>query len=491
MDIKDPLNETCKHFSKLRLKPKYSLNIQPALDSSLSTKSILGKIGFPLKSTYSTKHMPLSTRLSQSSKMISSLCKKPLLPKTYYKSAISGLELPLPGSTVVSSLPLLPEWAKHEILSYNEVFFISQNEKPSIDPGSTEIEGEIKIGIGDDLDYRFEVLGFLGKGTFGHVLKVFDHKDKRELAIKVVKNKPRYNEQAQIEIEILKFLREKHGDAKAHLVTFEMEFVFRKHHCICFELLHICLYNHLKNHNFRGLSYPNIKKIAYQTLKGLSFLTSHEIIHCDLKPENILLASEKSNSIKMIDFGSSCFASRQSYTYIQSRFYRSPEIVLGMKYSVAIDIWSFGCILVELYTGIPIFPCESEKELISCIVEVIGEPSFDFIYSGTRSGIYFNADGNLKPYKNSKGRRRFPNTRPLRSILKGADEEFVDLVSRCLRWDPKDRITADEALKLPWVAEVMSTPKVFTRYCKISVEDIIKHNPKLKKIMNHHVKPVG
>lgn len=58
------------------------------------------------------------------------------------------------------------------------------------------------------------------------------------------------------------------------------------------------------------------------------------------------------------------------YTYIQSRFYRSPEVILGHNYNMAIDMWSLGCILAELYTGYPLFPGESEVEQIACIMEV-------------------------------------------------------------------------------------------------------------------------
>lgn len=61
----------------------------------------------------------------------------------------------------------------------------------------------------------------------------------------------------------------------------------------------------------------------------------------------------------MIDLGSSCYESKQMYTYIQSRFYRAPEVILGIKYTSAIDIWSLGCILAEFWTGYPIFPGES------------------------------------------------------------------------------------------------------------------------------------
>ena len=72
----------------------------------------------------------------------------------------------------------------------------------------------------------------------------------------------------------------------------------------------------------------------------------------------------------MIDFGSSCFEDERVYSYIQSRFYRSPEVILGLPYSLAIDMWSFACILVELYTGYPLFPGENEQEQLLCIMEV-------------------------------------------------------------------------------------------------------------------------
>ena len=192
---------------------------------------------------------------------------------------------------------------------------------------------------------------------------------------------------------------------------------------------------------------PKIKKISLQTLRCLIFLANSNVIHCDLKPENILLMNQESSSVKVIDFGSSCFDTKKTFTYIQSRFYRAPEIVLGMPYSFAIDMWSFGCILVELYTGLPIFPAESEKELIACIAEVFGEPSVDYLNTGSRSCLYFTNDWKLKPFKNTRGKKRTPGTRDLNCILKGADEEFISLVTQCLRWDYRQRISAEAALK--------------------------------------------
>ena len=77
------------------------------------------------------------------------------------------------------------------------------------------------------------------------------------------------------------------------------------------------------------------------------------------------------------------------YTYIQSRFYRSPEVILGMNYHTAIDMWSLGCILAELYTGFPIFPGENEQEQLSCIMEVLGVPDKEFVNRSSRKRLFF------------------------------------------------------------------------------------------------------
>lgn len=79
-------------------------------------------------------------------------------------------------------------------------------------------------------------------------------------------------------------------------------------------------------------------------------------MHCDLKPENVMLRQPNRSIIKVIDFGSSCLTDERVYTYIQSRFYRAPEVILGLPYSTPIDMWSMGCILAELFTGYPLFP---------------------------------------------------------------------------------------------------------------------------------------
>lgn len=76
----------------------------------------------------------------------------------------------------------------------------------------------------------------------------------------------------------------------------------------------------------------------------------------------------------MIDFGSSCFEKETIYTYIQSRYYRAPEVILGIPYNRKIDIWSFACIIAELHLGYPIFAGDEEHEQMCLIIEVLGLP---------------------------------------------------------------------------------------------------------------------
>lgn len=156
-----------------------------------------------------------------------------------------------------------------------------------------------------------------------------------------------------------------------------------------FELLSVNLYELIKQNQFRGLSTTLVRVFAQQLLNGLALLNKARLIHCDLKPENILLKNLESPIIKIIDFGSACDERQTVYTYIQSRFYRSPEVLLGLPYSSAIDMWSLGCIVVELFLGLPLFPGSSEYNQVSRIVDMLGNPPNWMIEMGKQGGEFF------------------------------------------------------------------------------------------------------
>lgn len=157
--------------------------------------------------------------------------------------------------------------------------------------------------------------------------------------------------------------------------------------------------------------------MQFRYYKGLDFLNKRGIIHWDLKPENILLKKPNKTGIKIIDLGSSWYIDEQVYTYIQSRFYRAPEIMLGIPYSTAIDMWSFAWILVELYIGYPLFPGESEEEQFSLIMEYKGVPPINILESATRRELFFDKD--LKPLavKDSLGDEIKTNSKALPQLL--------------------------------------------------------------------------
>jgi len=225
------------------------------------------------------------------------------------------------------------------------------------------------------------------------------------------------------------------------------------------------LYEFIKSNDFRGFSLKLIRRFTKQMLSSLTLLKGHRVIHCDLKPENILLAHPARSEIKVIDFGSSCFENEKGihgkvpspresvqadssvvYTYIQSRFYRSPEVILGMSYGLPIDMWSLGCILAELYTGYPIFPGENEQEQLACIMEVFGPPEKHLIEKSTRRKLFFDSQGKPRMIVSSKGRRRRVSSKTLQQVLKCDDEPFLDFVARCLRWDPEKRLRPEDAM---------------------------------------------
>uniref|UniRef100_V9KD05 dual-specificity kinase n=1 Tax=Callorhinchus milii TaxID=7868 RepID=V9KD05_CALMI len=283
-----------------------------------------------------------------------------------------------------------------EIQNYRELWFLGLDaEKIDAVPGGQQNSGYddvhgsyIKV-LHDHLSYRYEVLEVIGKGSFGQVVKCLDHKTNELVAIKIIRNKQRFHHQALVELKILDILRKKDKDGSHNVIHMLEYFYFRNHLCISFELLGLTLYELIKKNNFQGFNLSLVRRFAFALLKCLQMLSREKIIHCDLKPENILLCSKGQGTIKVIDFGSSCFDYQKVYTYIQSRFYRSPEVILGHQYTMAIDMWSFGCILAELLTGCPLFPGENEVEQLACIMEIFGVPSDAFIQAGQRRRLFF------------------------------------------------------------------------------------------------------
>ncbi|EAR85505.3 glycoprotease family protein (macronuclear) [Tetrahymena thermophila SB210] len=364
-----------------------------------------------------------------------------------------------PEETIQKYANYLTDYEKTEIKLFQQIYFIGHQCKKKFQKtsqfnnGFDDSRGEYQLNLLDHIAYRYELLECLGKGSFGSVVKVFDHKRKEFLALKVIRNKKKFHNQALIELNILSYIKEQDKDEATNIVRIKDFVIFRKHVCLVFELLSINLYDLLRNNKYQGLSLELIRRFAIQILNSINFLRKNRIIHCDLKPENILLKQANKSGVKLIDFGSSCFENERLYTYIQSRYYRAPEVILGLPYDTSIDMWSFGCIMAELFIGYPIFPGEDEQEQIGYIWEIIGAPSKDFLQNCTRRKYFFNEDYTPKLIPNSKGKIRVPNSKILKAVLQTESEDFTDFLTKCFVWEPQKRLKPSDALMHPWILE--------------------------------------
>ncbi|KAF7490947.1 Dual specificity tyrosine-phosphorylation-regulated kinase 2 [Sarcoptes scabiei] len=369
----------------------------------------------------------------------------------------------------------LTPYEHREIFNYSEIYFIGANaiKRMGIIGGANnndydDEQGSYIFSLHDHIVYRYEMLKVVGKGSFGQVIKVYDHKTLQHVALKIVRNEKRFHKQAQEEIRILQHLKKQDKDNIMNIIHMYEHFIFRNHMCITFELLSVNLYELIKKNHFQGFSLQLIRRFAFSILRCLEVLYNNKIIHCDLKPENVLLKQQGRSGIKVIDFGSSCFEHQRIYTYIQSRFYRAPEVILGASYGMPIDMWSLGCILAELATGYPLLPGENENDQLSCIIELLGMPPQKLMDASKRAKIFFSSkgyprycytkvlsDGTLlmEGGRTPRGKMRGPpGTKSWSVALKGCEDEcFVDFIKKCLDWDPQTRMTPYTALRHAWL----------------------------------------
>lgn len=140
-------------------------------------------------------------------------------------------------------------------------------------------------------------------------------------------------------------------------------------------------------------------------------------------------------------------------------------------------MWSFGCILAELCTGFPLFPGENEAEQLAYIMEIKGVPDDYILNVSTRKNLFFQSDGQPIPVTNSRGRKRRPDTKTLKGVLKTEDAPFLDFIACCIDWDPVNRMTPLQALQHEWILEGLPE-KVLQHHLRMFAK---KEDPALKK----------
>ncbi|XP_061593896.1 cyclin-dependent kinase-like 5 isoform X3 [Cololabis saira] len=228
----------------------------------------------------------------------------------------------------------------------------------------------MKISDIGDVMNKFEVLGIVGEGAYGVVLKC-RHKETNEIvAIKKFKDSEENEEVKETTLRELKMLRTLKQE---NIVELKEAFRRRGKLYLVFEYVEKNMLELLEELP-TGVPTDKARSYIYQLIKAIHWCHKHDIVHRDIKPENLLISSD--DILKLCDFG---FARNLSegtdanYTeYVATRWYRSPELLLGAPYGKAVDMWSVGCILGELSDGQPLFPGESEIDQLFTIQKVLG-----------------------------------------------------------------------------------------------------------------------
>uniref|UniRef100_A0A3Q3GD35 Cyclin-dependent kinase-like 5 n=1 Tax=Labrus bergylta TaxID=56723 RepID=A0A3Q3GD35_9LABR len=278
--------------------------------------------------------------------------------------------------------------------------------------------------IGDVMN-KFEVLGIVGEGAYGVVLKCRHKVRSYTLENEEVK------ETTLRELKMLRTLKQE------NIVELKEAFRRRGKLYLVFEYVEknmLELLEELPN----GVPTDKARSYIYQLIRAIHWCHKHDIVHRDIKPENLLISSD--DVLKLCDFG---FARNLSegtdanYTeYVATRWYRSPELLLGAPYGKAVDMWSVGCILGELSDGQPLFPGESEIDQLFTIQKVLGPlppEQMKLFYNNPRfHGLRFPAVNHPQTLE-----RRYLG------IIGGG---LLDLLKNLLLLNPTERFLTEQSL---------------------------------------------
>ncbi|KAF2236828.1 kinase-like protein [Viridothelium virens] len=346
-------------------------------------------------------------------------------------------------------------------------------------------DGYYKVILGELLDNRYHVTAKLGSGVFSGVIRAWDTKvENKEVAIKIIRNNESMKKAAFTELNVLNRLREQDPQDRRHVVRLERSFNHKGHLCMVFESLDVDLRSALKIHGKQsGLSIEAIRHFGRQMFLALLLFKQTDILHADLKPDNILLR-DASKIIKICDLGSAVDISdvyaNEPRPYLASRFYRAPELILGMKYDFAIDMWSIGCTLFELFTCRILFSGRHNNAMLRSMMECRGRfpqkllkraseahyanngivefpfnDMLDQFYSREEEKLTGRELGKWIPVTRLAERGRDLKSRIFAVVdvkrLKPSEHKELellhDLLDKCLQLNPDKRLTPDQALQ--------------------------------------------
>ena len=338
---------------------------------------------------------------------------------------------------------------REEIRQYETIYFVRQ--LPISPNAKTARHVDVfPFAVSTHIAFRYEQIEIMGKGTYGIVIKCYDHKEHKFVSLKILHASTNNTKQLQMETEILQLMTQSEQDpeGKKHVITLMDKFTYRGYTVFITEILSIDLLTYLRGFNLQGMNPIKAKSIAFQIAKGLQFIHKNGVVHSDMKPENILFTDKNRDFIKIIDFGCSCYDQKPLYKVVESLLYRAPEVLFGFKYGKAIDIWAFACILIEMFTGKPLFHPKNDKDLIKLWADLLGSPPVDMVKCSPIMKKFFSEKPINRKAANQKKREIID------SRLGGRDQDLTDLISRCLEWLPSKRLNIDEIVNHPFFADV-------------------------------------
>jgi dual specificity tyrosine-phosphorylation-regulated kinase 2/3/4 len=364
-----------------------------------------------------------------------------------YERRFSVMDVPLPAAEALMKYrKYVSDWEAREVAGFAQVYFLglrAEKVKPDAKKPNCGFDDEHSnylTPLNDHLAYRFEILSFLGKGAYGKVIRCYDHLTHSHVAIKIIRNLRSAQKLAEEEVKILETVRGVTG-----VVELKESFRFREHTCLVFEELDVSLHAYLRLGLLLPL--PLVRSILEQLLLTISELHHRSIIHCDIKPDNILFRDRTRTSIKLIDFGTAVTEHNQILGYAQTRFYRAPEVLLGIKAGHLVDMWSIGCVAAEMFSGRPLFAGENECDQLRLISEALGAPPLDLLAKAGKAGSLFDPSGRVKQ---PVGVSRKPAV-PLCQLLSSLPVSLYDFIEQCLQWSPSSRLQPEAALRHPFI----------------------------------------
>lgn len=346
-------------------------------------------------------------------------------------------------------------------------------ENPALTDNWDDAEGYYRVRIGETLDSRYVVFGYIGQGVFSNVIVARDQgRGHQEVAVKIIRNNEIMHKTGLKELEVLKKLNDADPEDRFHCLRLFRSFFHKQHLCLVFEPLSMNLREVLKKYGKDvGLHIKAVRSYTQQLLLGLKLLKKTGILHADIKPDNILV-NESKLVLKLCDFGSASLISDNEITpYLVSRFYRSPEIILGIPYDFGIDMWSAACTIYELYTGRIMFSGKSNNQMLKFFMDLKGKFPNKVIRRGAFKEQHFDSNCNFLYHEIDKVTERekivvmsmVKASRDLQSELVAGQAlppdqlrkvtQLKDFLEKALSIDPAKRISLNNSLTHPFIQD--------------------------------------